>query len=374
LYKKRRSFYKLVDTLVKGAIIVTHSLRHEHTMFDQNIPRIGWACKFMDADQTQPKKVLEEIQRPLNTKSTTVQWLNRQTREVAEQRLWDIMVHNINSYKLLIGHIATLPKNRRMIRLGSDCLPVYTQQDWSYFWKQSDVRNYCEQHFLEAGDIARSKDVRLSFHPGQFLVLASDSPDIVERSIEEFEYHADMVRWMGFGQQFQDFKVNIHISGRRGPQGIRESIQRLSPEARNCITIENDENKWGIEHSLELVDDCALVCDIHHHFIREGEYIQPTDDRYLRVIDSWRGVRPAIHYSYSRAEYVEHVNDKFPDMNMLLADGYKKQKLRAHSDWYPNQVVNEWALQFLNTADIMCESKMKGLASKKLYQEWMASQ
>ena len=60
--------------------------------------RIGFACKYMHPDQTQKKKLLEEIQRPLNTRSTTVAWLNRQTKEVAEERLWDIMVHNIKSY------------------------------------------------------------------------------------------------------------------------------------------------------------------------------------------------------------------------------------------------------------------------------------
>ena len=56
------------------------------------IRRIGFACKFMHDDQTQKKKLLEEIQRPLNTRSTTVQWLNRQTVDVAEVRLWNIIV------------------------------------------------------------------------------------------------------------------------------------------------------------------------------------------------------------------------------------------------------------------------------------------
>jgi UV DNA damage endonuclease len=56
-------------------------------------------------------------------------------------------------------------------------------------------------------------------------------------------------------------------------------------------------------------------------------------------------------------------------MNKLRKDGYKKGKLRAHSDYYPNQVANSWALQFLETADIMCESKCKNLASKKLYEQ-----
>ena len=330
--------------------------------------RIGFACKYMHPDQTQSKKLLEEIQRPLNTKSTTVQWLNRQTREIAEQRLWDIMVHNIDAYRRLIEYVGSLPQGLRMVRLGSDCLPVYTQQDWRYYWRLPDVIAYCEREFAKVGETARRLDVRLSMHPGQFTVLASDDADIVERSIEEFEYHTDIIRWMGYGRKFQDFKCNVHISGRQGPAGIKAALTRLTPEARNCITIENDENKWGLEHSLELADDLALVLDIHHHLCREGEYIQPTDDRFKRVIDSWRGVRPAIHYSYSREEWVGHIDTNTkPDFPALLEQGYKKAKLRAHSDWYPNKAVNDWALSFLPYTDIMCESKFKNLASIELY-------
>jgi len=326
----------------------------------------------MHPDQTQKKKLLEEIQRPLNTRCTTVAWLNRQTREDAEQRLWELMEHNIQSYYNLIKYVGGLPDGLRMVRLGSDCLPVYTERNWSYFWRRSDVRDYCERAFARVGDLARDLDVRLSFHPGQFTVLASESEDIVNRSIEEFEYHVDMARWMGYGKQFQDFKINVHISGRKGPQGIKDALKRLSPEARNCITIENDEMCWGTDASLELVDHCALVLDIHHEFIREGHYITPSDDRYKRIIDSWRGVRGVIHYSYSRDEHLpqDFTHDTLPDMQALLEAGHKKQKLRAHSDWYPNAKANEWALEFLDTADIMCESKMKNLASIELYKFW----
>jgi len=321
-------------------------------------------------DQTQKKKLLEEIQRPLNTRSTTVQWLNRQTREDAEQRLWDIMVHNIQSYANLIEYVGSLTDELRMVRLGSDVLPVYTEPTWGYYWRKPDVREYCEKHFAPIGERARALDVRLSMHPGQFTVLASDNPEIVERSIEEFEYHTDVIRWMGYGKTFQDFKCNVHISGRQGPAGIKHAVNtRLSQEARNCITIENDENKWGIMDSLELVDTCALVLDIHHHWCREGEYIRPTDDRFTRVIDSWRGVRPVIHYSYSRDEALPEgfTHDTMPDMPALLESGYKKGKLRAHSDYYPNNAVNDWALSFLPYADIMCESKAKNLASINLH-------
>jgi UV DNA damage endonuclease len=332
------------------------------------IKRIGFACKYMHPDQSQKKKLLEEIQRPLNTRSTTVQWLNRQTRDVAEERLWDIMVHNIQSYYNLIEYVGSLPHELRMVRLGSDVLPVYTQPDWSYYWKLPDVVRYCEEHFAKVGTLARSLDVRLSMHPGQFTVLASDSEDIVNRSIEEFEYHVDVIRWMGYGTQFQDFKCNVHISGRKGPQGIIDVLPRLSPEARNTITIENDENKWGIDSSLELAEHVALVLDIHHHWCREGEYIQPTDDRFARVIDSWRGVRPTIHYSVSREDVlVNFAKGHKPNMANLLEQGYKKAKLRAHSDYMWNRAVNDWALEFNEYADIMVESKCKNLASIALH-------
>ena len=330
--------------------------------------RIGFACKYMHPDQTQKKKLLEEIQRPLNTRSTTVQWLNRQTRDVAEQRLWDIMVHNIASYGRLIEYVGSLPPELRMVRLGSDVLPVYTEPTWCYYWRKPDVVSYCEREFAKVGKTARALDVRLSMHPGQFTVLASDNPEIVERSIEEFEYHVNCIRWMGFGKQFQDFKCNVHISGRKGPAGIKDALKRLSPEARNTITIENDENKWGLEHSLELADDLALVLDIHHHWCREGEYIDANDDRIRRIIDSWRGVRPVIHYSISREDILTNFDPSIrPSMDTLLESGYKKAKLRAHSDYMWNNAVNDWALSHLDWADIMVESKAKNLASIDLY-------
>ena len=329
------------------------------------VKRLGFACKYMHPDQTQKKKLLEEIQRPLNTRSTTVQWLNRQTKDVAEERLWDIMVHNIEAYHNLIKYVGGLPDELRMVRLGSDVLPVYTQHEWSYYWRKPDVVDYASREFAKVGETARALDVRLSMHPGQFTVLASDNPEIVNRSIEEFEYHTDVIRYMGYGQSFQDFKCNVHISGRKGPAGIKAALKRLSQEARNCITIENDENSWGIDASLELQKTCALVLDIHHHWVNSGgEYIQPTDDRYLRMIDSWRGVRPAIHYSVSREDYiVGHDADVLPDYQSLLEQGYKKAKLRAHSDFMWNNAVNEWAGSFRDTADIMVEAKMKNLAS-----------
>ena len=331
--------------------------------------RIGFACKYMHPDQTQDKKLLEEVQRPYNTRATTRAWLNRQIKKDAEERLWDIVKHNIQSIYHLITYVSTLPEPLRMVRLGSDILPAYTEQTWKRFYDDT-VLAYVEKELAVVGDLAREYDVKLSMHPGQFTVLASDNPDIVTNSIEEFEYHVDIARWMGYGKQFQDFKINVHISGRKGPEGIKAVLPRLSDEARNCITIENDEMSWGLDASLELEKDLALVLDIHHHWVRTGEYISPTDDRVKRVVDSWRGVRPTMHYSLSRYDLlVGHADSVKPNMEKLLAEGYKKAKLRAHSDSVWNKACNQWALEFLDVADIMVEAKHKNIASIRLFKE-----
>jgi UV DNA damage endonuclease len=334
------------------------------------VKRIGFACKWIDRpDQVDGIKPKDDCKK-YNTGATTVAWLNRQSRAVAEEKLWDLVKQNIEATRLLVERVGSLNENLRMVRLSSDILPVYTEPSWSYFYRSSDVRDFCARHFARVGDIARQNRVRLSFHPGQFCVLASADPGIVERSIEEFEYHADMARWMGYGKTFQDFKINVHISGRQGPQGIRAAYARLSPEARNCITIENEEITHGLDDCLTISDVVPIVLDIHHHWCREGEYISPDDVRVKRVIDSWRGLRPVCHYSVSREEHVgQYPADQLLEYHTLIKSGLNRQKLRAHSDFYWNRAVNRWALTFNEHFDIMCESKAKNLASFALYEQ-----
>jgi UV DNA damage endonuclease len=329
--------------------------------------RIGFACKWIDRpDQVDGIKPKDDCKK-YNTGTTTISWLNRQDKTVAEEKLWNLMVQNLEATRLLVEKVGGLDENLRMVRISSDLLPAYTEPSWSYFWQRRDIIEYLERNFLTIGDSARASNTRLSFHPGQFTVLASDNPDIVQRSIEEFEYHATMARYMGYGKTFQDFKINVHIAGRAGPEGIRQAYKRLSPEARNTLTIENEEITHGLDTCLELGDLVPIVLDIHHHWCKTGEYISAVDPRVKAVIDSWRGVRPTIHYSVSREDVlVGHNDDTLPDYHGLIAGGHKKQKLRAHSDFYWNKAVNEWALTHNEWADIMCESKGKNLASFKL--------
>lgn len=327
--------------------------------------RVGFCCKWLTSPDECGGMKVNAANRELNGRSTTMRWL-REHADEAEQRQWDIMNHNAAAALKMVETVGALRPELRMVRLGSEMLQGYTEKDWKAWWQQPDVQRHCEQIFRPIGEAARRLGVRMDFHPGQFCVLASESDGIVERSIEEFEYHADMARWMGYGSTWHDhgFGINIHLSGRGGAEKFLRSLGRLTPEARNLITIENDEISYGLDLTLAVADHVALVLDIHHHFIKTGEYIDPDDDRAQRVRESWRGVRPVCHYSVSREDLlVDHDPAVRPDLGDLLARGFKKQKLRAHSDFYWNHAVNDWAATFIEHWDIECESKGKNLAS-----------
>lgn len=331
--------------------------------------KIGFACKWIDnASQVDGIKPADDCKK-YNTGTTTVAWLNRQSKTTAEAKLWSLIKQNIEATRRLVHKVSTLDEPLRMVRISSDILPVYTHTDYSYWYKKDDVVSYMAREFAKIGEIARNTNVKLSFHPGQFCVLASERPDVVENSIDEFEYHADMARWMGYGKTFQDMKINVHISGKLGVEGMRTAYNRLSDVAKNCITIENEEMTYGLDDCLDLADLCPIVLDIHHHFIKTGEYISADDPRIATIIKSWRGNVPTFHYSISREDILtNHCPNTTPSLELLLESGLKKQKLRAHSDFMWNNSVNDWALTHLTWGDCMVEAKAKNLASFKLYE------
>ena len=96
--------------------------------------KIGFCCKYVTPDAKHGFVSVPE----LNTSTTTVAWLKRQTQSVAEQKLWDLMVHNIESIRLLVRQVGMLDEQLRMVRISSDILPVYTEPNFGYFWLRPD--------------------------------------------------------------------------------------------------------------------------------------------------------------------------------------------------------------------------------------------
>lgn len=330
--------------------------------------RIGFCCKWISGSGS--GTALNTKHPELNGKSTTMKWL-REHPEDAVERQWELMNHNALAAYNLVERVGNLDPQLRQVRLSSEMLQGYTESSWTDWWKQPSIQSHLEDIFSPIGDLARKLDVRLSFHPGQFCCLVSDNPRIVENSLAEMEYHADMARWMGYGKKFQDFKINVHVSGRRGAPAMREAIGRMSPELRNCLTLENDEFSVGIDDLIELRDVSAIVFDVHHHWIKTGEYLQPDDESVEYILESWRGVRPVVHYSQCREDLlVDHNPDFLPDAETLMASGLKKTKLRAHSDYMWNRAQNKLMMRHWEWADIQVEAKAKNLASADLLDQW----
>lgn len=337
-------------------------------------PRIGFACQYRHPERGLSNSELKVIEGPFNPRTTTLRWMESVAPQVARDKLIEIVIHNLDAQLRLIAYVADLPPTLRMLRLSSDLLPFYSHPNVRGFYQDSSIQRQLEQRFAAIGDLARSADVRLSFHPGQYCVLGSDKPAVVENSIAEFEYHADMIRMMGFGRRFQDFKCNIHIAGRLGGEGIRSIWPQLSEVARNCITFENEEKTYGVDDCLQLADLAPVVLDIHHCWINENDYIAPDSPRVERILESWRGVRPTMHYSQppESLQALGFDADQRLEMDALLKV-VSKRDLYGHSSQMWNRWTNEYALLFFDRFDIMLEAKDKNLAALAFYEQFVTA-
>ena len=317
--------------------------------------KLGFACKYLNHDGKQF----------FPFRATTRKRFLSLPHDQRNQLIYEISVTNLNQLYLTLEQLATLPEPLRMMRIGSDLLPLYTVPEATSLF----AAFLPELHplFARCGELARAHQIRLSFHPGQYTVLASDNPDVVSRALEDVEYHTLCACLMGYGQRFQDFKINIHMNGKAGFDGFKRSFGQLSEEARRMLTVENDEISCSLDDVLQAAALCPVVLDIHHHWVKENQFIQPDDARIAAIIASWRGVRPVLHYSISQEGIIPPQG--WPDQQQL---GVSKSKLRAHSDYYFNDTLNDWALSFQDF-DIMCEVKMKNLAREQLYQ-WAQQQ
>ena len=330
-------------------------------------PRLGFCCKFL------PEDGKTETARQMNTTTVTMAYLGRLDRKAAYDKMASVVAHNLEAVTRQIVHVAGRPKLERLHRLSSDLLPGYTHPSCQEIYQDRDLRNLIESKLASAGQIAREHGVRLSMHPGQFCVIASVNPSAVANGVAEFEYHVDVMRYMGYDGGWHPFGAHINIHGGAkavGVEGIREGLSRLSQAARHLITLENDEVSYGLDDLLPLADVVPLVLDLHHHWIKsEGEYVEPDDPRIQTITASWQGVRPLSHISVSREELLpDHDIHMLPDYKELLRTGIKPKDLRGHSDLMWNVAINDLVARHLDWSDFEVEAKLKNIASGGLAQ------
>lgn len=248
---------------------------------------------------------------------------------------------------------------------------VYAHPIAQPIYAEPEMAALIERGLAEAGALARRLGVRLSFHPGPFCLLASRNPAAIANGLSELDYHAEIFDRMGYGGGWHPHgaHINIHVgAGDPGVEGFRETLPKASQVARDLITVENDENVFGVEAVLQLADIVPVVLDLHHHWVQSGgEYLEPEDPRIARVKASWRGVRPIAHISVSREAVIADSDpEALPDFPALREAGHAVRDLAAHSDLMWNRAVNDLVARHLVWADFEIEAKAKNRASMQI--------
>lgn len=247
----------------------------------------------------------------------------------------------------------------RMYRMSSDFVPYVTHPDMPQFHRQIG------EHAAElaaVGEHARRRDVRLSLHPSQYIVLNAHDESIVRKSIADLDSQAELLDAMGQGPEAV---VVLHVGGAYGDKAAaRERFVRhhgrLSEAARRRLVIENDELTYTVEDCLWVSARIGVpvVFDHQHHRLNAGS--MSAEEAARAALATWPAdVTPKIHFSSPRLDGREIRRGKEVRLEVPL--------LRQHADY-----IDPWTFADLLGGlgdlrfDVMLEAKAKDLALRKL--------
>ena len=121
-----------------------------------------------------------------------------------------------------------------------------------------------------AGAAFRAAGVRVLIHPDQFLVLSSENPEVVTRSIDALTVHARVLD--GMGMERSPWNCILLHGGKGGrAQALTETILTLPEAVRSRFTLENDERAYGPADLLPVCEATGtpMIFDAHHHVVKE---------------------------------------------------------------------------------------------------------
>jgi UV DNA damage endonuclease len=218
----------------------------------------------------------------------------------ALHELGDRWLNNINVTFMCIQHCA---EQGWGYRISSALFPVLTHPDFKY--SMSDVPQY--QQILDAlketAEYNETWQVRLSTHPDQFVVLASDSQDAVDKSIRELNHHGWVMDQLGCERSYYN-PINIHVNCTKGE--LSDIANRFMSNLNKCdisvtsrLVVENeDKGCWNVDNLLKHFS-LPITFDNLHDKCNPSE-TSPEDCMY-QCAATWN-VRPLFHYSESHPE------------------------------------------------------------------------
>jgi UV DNA damage endonuclease len=201
----------------------------------------------------------------------------------------------------------------------------------------------------ETGRRAHSLGIRLVLHPDQFVVLSSDSPQVIANSVKILETHA---RVMDLLEQPRSSWALIEIHGGKGGRSERliEVVQSLPENIRSRIAFENDEYTYSAAEILEVCSAAKvpMVFDAHHHMVHEK-------------LDSYEHPSIAEMLAAARETWAN------PEWQLVhISNGREAFGDRHHSD-----LIATMPEAFRLAPWIEVEAKHKELAIEKLRAEWL---
>lgn len=258
--------------------------------------RLGLCCMFRE--------------QPIQFSTTTAAAIGRMSRCDGLARLSRLCLQNANALHAALQYCAE--NGIGCFRVNSQILPLRTHPDLGYSMDDLPIGQEIMDRFRSCGQFASQHGLRTCFHPDQFVVLNSPRPDVVDRSLRELEYQAEVAEWMGADV------INIHGGGGYGdkPRALADfcrSLDRLSERARQRLTVENDDHVFTPADLLPVCRSMAvpLVYDVHHHRCHpDGHSITKTTHEALGTwnreplfhisspLEGWDGPKPERHHDF----------------------------------------------------------------------------
>ena len=212
----------------------------------------------------------------------------------------DLIISNLSSLEKIMQWNA---KNGfTLYRMSSTMFP------WASEYQLNQLPDYIEirNKLSSIGQFAIDNGIRLSFHPGQFVCLGSQTKKVVDNAIQDLEIHGLLMDLMHQPRD-HNAKINIHIGGAYNdkPGTAKRFLQnadRLSTSVYDRLTVENDDrpNLYTTQelHDMIYVEaGIPIVFDYHHHMCNPGNLSER--DALALAISTWYNVKPCTHYSES---------------------------------------------------------------------------
>jgi UV DNA damage endonuclease len=255
----------------------------------------------------------------------------------------------------------------RMYRLSSDLAPYATHPDMPQFHGMVAESG---AELAAFGARARALDIRLSFHPSQYILINAPDEALVERSIRDLASQAEMLDRMGCGPEAV---VVTHVGGVYGDREASRARwvanwERLPEPVRRRLVLENDDLRFSAADTLWIHERTGvpLIFDHQHHCCLNPEGLDEAEV-FARVLATWpEGVRPKMHFSSPRTEARE-VKRRDRRTGKLKA-ALLPPVWTGHADYvHPFEFI-----RFLRDVpsdavfDVMLEAKVKDLALLRL--------